>query len=340
MSTTTTDTARANSGTIPMRAAPGRALSLVGHPTTLTQDLGADEGTTLPEGQPAFDAQKLPALGGTTPPAATIAYALPNYQASRLADPSLALSAEIVDDLERVRIANANRLRILTATDADSDGEHRGFGLSLDHPDVARLAGIVDAMTKLEHDATLGLQRHMRAHPLGPWVAATIGIGEKQAARLIAATGDPYWNALHGRPRTVSELWAYSGLHTLPADQASHDTQLALIGGAHTGSDPGQSDPGTPCSDARVAAKRRKGQRSNWSNTTKMRAHLCATSCIKQARSPYRAIYDTRRTHTTTTHPEWTPGHSHNDALRIVSKAILRDLWRAARDIHEPFPPN
>lgn len=258
---------------------------------------------------------------------------------ARLADPSLMLAADVVDDLERVRIANENRLRQLTRAEVDSDGEERGFGLSADHPDVARLAGIVEAMAKLEHDATLGLQRHMRAHPLGPWVKATKGIGEKQAARLIAAVGDPYWNTLHDRPRTVSELWAYSGLHTLPVDRTSTDTQGTGVDRDQTGSDPGQRRSDSPPVSARAAAKRRKGQRANWSNTAKMRAFLCAQSCIKQAESPYRATYDARRAHTAITHPDWTLGHSHNDALRIVSKAILRDLWRAARDLHEGVTP-
>ena len=56
---------------------------------------------------------------------------------ARLADPSLMLAADVVDDLERVRIANENRLRQLTRAEVDSDGEERGFGLSADHPDVA-----------------------------------------------------------------------------------------------------------------------------------------------------------------------------------------------------------
>jgi len=50
--------------------------------------------------------------------------------------------------------------------------------------------------------------------------------------------------------------------------------------------------------------------------------------------SPYRVVYDTRRAHTAVTHPEWTDGHSHNDALRIAAKEVLKDLWRAARDYH------
>lgn len=44
----------------------------------------------------------------------------------------------------------------------------------------------------------------------------------------------------------------------------------------------------------------------------------------------YRHTYDQRRAHTAITHPEWTAGHSHNDALRIVGKEILRDLWTVA----------
>jgi hypothetical protein len=30
----------------------------------------------------------------------------------------------------------------------------------------------------------------------------------------------------------------------------------------------------------------------------------------------------------------WSDGHRHADALRIVSKTLLKDLWLAARDIH------
>jgi hypothetical protein len=45
----------------------------------------------------------------------------------------------------------------------------------------------------------------------------------------------------------------------------------------------------------------------------------------------YRHTYDARRAATAQTHPEWTDGHSHNDALRIVGKHILADLWKAAQ---------
>lgn len=249
-------------------------------------------------------------------------------------DPLLFVHVTAHGDLEQQRIASQNRLRILTTTEPDDDGVYRGFGLDPSHPDVGRLQGITDALAALEHGAELNLKRALRKCGIHPWVKAQVGLGEKQVARLLGVIGDPYWHLAEDRPRTVSELWAYCGLHVLPASQSSGGTRSPLAGGAQT-SDPGLAPPDAHDARAGVAARRQKGQRANWSTEAKTRAYLIATSCIKQARSPYRATYDTRRAHTATTHPDWTPGHSHNDALRITSKAILRDLWREAKRLHE-----
>lgn len=244
-----------------------------------------------------------------------------------LADPLLALAADVLDDLEKARISNENRLRQLTRSIEDKDGETRGFGLDEAHPDVARLAALVSMLAAAEHQAALNLARIMRHHPLGPWARGIKGVGDKQAARLLAAIGDPYirpeitrddGTVEPSRPRTVSELWAYTGNHT--------------IGGA--------------------APKRRKGQQANWSTDAKMRAYLIAESCVKHRDSPYRPVYDAARAkHAEALHchacercgPRGAPaqpdsplsdGHKHARAMRAVSKAILKDLWREARAIH------
>jgi hypothetical protein len=266
--------------------------------------------------------------------------------------PLLALLADTLDDLERTRIANENRLRQLTRTETDSDGEERGFGLTLDQPQVAALADVVAALGKLEHQATLNLQRALRKHPLGPWVKATVGVGEKQGARLIAAIGDPYWNTLYDRPRLVSELWAYCGLHVHPAAQTRFGTHRTCGGGGKQG-DPGHAPPEAQGRPAGVAPTRTRGQRANWSTTAKTRAYLIAESCIKQARSPYRAVYDEgREKYADAVHPapcrrcgpagkpadEGSPlsaGHQHARAMRLVMKEILRDLWTESKRIHE-----
>lgn len=246
-------------------------------------------------------------------------------------DPTLLMAAASVDDMEKARIAAENRYRQLTRLDPDEDGVIRGFGLDGSHPGVAAQAAIVTGLQQLEHQAILDLQRAMRRHPLGPWVKATVGIGEKQGARLLAAVGDPYWNTLHDRPRTVSELWAYCGLHVIPSGQnflVYHDAPAA------EDQDSGHGGPDTHGSHAGTAARRRKGQRANWSTEAKTRAYLCAVSCMKHRASPYRAVYDARRAHTAVTHPDWTDGHSHNDGLRIAAKEILKDLWRASAQLH------
>jgi hypothetical protein len=293
-----------------------------------------------------------PPVRGTTPPAPAMTPPESTACAPVLADPLLALAADVLDDLERVRIANENRLRQLTRDETDIDGEERGFGLTLDHPDVRRLAALVEALTKAEHDAELQLNRLMRKHPLGPWVKQARGVGEKQGARLLAAIGDPYWNDLHDRPRTVSELWAYCGYHVLRAGQRSLDAQSSSAGSGPTGGNPDQAMTDAQADGVGVAAGRARGQKANWSADAKMRAHLVAVSIVK-AGGQYREVYDEARAkYADSLHPAdcrrcgpagnpalaGTPrsaGHQHAMALRLVAKAVLRDLWREAKRLHE-----
>lgn len=238
----------------------------------------------------------------------------------QLADPFLSLAADIVEDLETVRIANENRLRQLTRTAVDSDGEERGFGLTDAHPDVRNLRQLVEAQKALEHQATLNLKRQLRKHPLSPWGKAQRGIGEKQLGRLLAVIGDPYWNNSTGSPSTVSQLWAYCGLHNVPSETGW------------------------------VAARRKKGQRANWNTNAKVRAFLIAESMLKAGN---REAYDRRKASTEGKlhdHPcvrcgpsgspaevgtPWSLSHRHADALRVLSKEMLKQLWREAKRLHD-----
>ena len=274
-------------------------------------------------------------------------------------DAALRIAADVLDDIERTRIANENRLRAVTED---------GFGGS---PQAASIQALIAGLQVLEHDAELTLRRTLRRHPLGSWVQGTVGVGEKQGARLLAAIGDPYWHSLYDRPRLVSELWAFAGYHVHRIDHHSSDTHRIRVDAEQTPvsppwldthearadgnkqGDPGQTVFDNHVGDAGVAPKRRKGQRANWSGQAKMRAYLVAESCMKQRRSPYRDLYDKRKNNTEgRTHvapcPQcgpkgkpaqvgspWSDGHRHADALRIVAKEILRDLWREARQLHE-----
>lgn len=229
----------------------------------------------------------------------------PTVGAGTLQDALLGLAAETLTDIERVRVATENRLRAMR-------DDH---GVS-DTPEYKRAEAILEALAAAEHQATLDLGRQMRQHPLGPWVAATVGIGPKQGARLIAAIGDPYWNTLEDRPRRgPAELWAFCGYK------------------------PGQ--------------KRQKGVRSNWNPDAKMRAHLCAEAVVKAgirkmngcddgdgydwarrtALTPQAAVYLKARA--SWSDRDVSDGHKHNHALRCVAKRILRDLYVAAKTLQE-----
>ena len=261
-------------------------------------------------------------LEGSEHPADSDINATPVSGPSRLDDALLLIYADALDDLERTRISTENRARALA--------DIKGLSESKEY---ARLRALAADLADLEHHIQLDLQRAMRRHPLSPWVAATKGVGMKQAARLLAAIGDPYIDHRTNTPRTVSQLWAYCGYHVLsghnPLDHHAIPAGENLCAG-HTHQV--QFDAQVNC--VGVAAKRRKGQRANWNNTAKMRAYLIAVSCMKHT-GPFRTVYDTRRAHTAVSHPEWTPGHSHNDALRIVAKAVLKEMWRESKRLYE-----
>ena len=253
-----------------------------------------------------------------------------------LYDPTLEMAAKIVDDLENMRKANENRLRQLTRDVEDSDGETRGLGLPLDHPDVARVAGIVEGIKHLEGEAIKNLQKIVRRHPLwNGFLKAQKGVGEKQSARLLAAIGDPYWHVPYDRPRTVSELWAYCGYHVLPGTQPPIDTRDPHGAGIQTSTSSNIHTRVDTHGLYGVAARRTRGQKVNWNPDAKMRAYLIGTQCQIYFDSPYRIVTDQRRSHTAITHPEWTKLHSLNDGIRVATKTFLKDLWIASRDIHE-----
>jgi hypothetical protein len=313
-------------------------------------------------------------------------------------DRTLAFAANVVDDLEVVRIAMQNRLRALTRggpaderitkgkaksvedLEPDKDGEERGWALEADDPDVLLLADVVDNLLKIEDRVVKALERKMRDHRLGPWVAAHKGCGDKQVARLLGAIGDPYWRpelthddgtTTPAGPRTVAALRRYCGLDPVPAaDQGLPDDQSLNVGGDGTG-DPGQSPYDTQISTARVARRRIKGKRAKWSHKARKNAWLIVTSCKKQvagktagtcivddderikhadgcACSPYRVLYDdARRKYDNAIHDHdcaqckrkagepLTAGHQEGRAMRLVSKEILKDLWREAKRLHE-----
>jgi len=230
-------------------------------------------------------------------------------------DPVLYQLAAGLYDVESVRKAQANRLRILTATGVDSDGVSRGFGLAADDPAVAVLEAQVEALAATEKALVKGLEKRLRLHPLHSWVKAQNGLGDKTVGRLLGSLGDPYWHDLHDRPRSIGELFAFCGV-----------------------AGPGQ--------------RKQRGQQVTWNPELRMRLWNIVQPIIKNRRSRYRTVYDAgRERYAEKLHTEscvrcgpkgkpaesgspWSDGHKHGAAMRLVMREILRDLWSESRRLH------
>lgn len=237
---------------------------------------------------------------------------------------ALRAASDTLNDVEALRIATENRHRMLTRSTEDKDGHIRGYGLTKDEPMVALTAATLEALVFQEKALTKQIEKEVKKTPYENWIKRSRGIGAKQAARLLAALGDPYLNEQTGEPRTVSQLWAYSGY--------------------------GRIQDG-------VTMRPRKGMSQEelfglGNPQVKMRLHMIAKSVVKAGPGEggkYREIYDTERLvqdmkvhsapcpqcHEKEAGTPLKPGHQHARALRKVAKEVLRDLWIEGKVYYE-----
>lgn len=241
-----------------------------------------------------------------------------------------------LDDIERLRIMNGNRI---------SAGKREGVEL----PWMDTISSQLDA---LEHSVELELKRAWRKHPLAAWAKTIPGAGEVLMGRLIAEIGDPA-----DRPNPA-KLLAYCG-HGDPARAGQvpkSATQEELF------------KRGSPAAKKATwklayqfmrtvgssAQTTRSSKSKGWpsapdSASATTTAMPIAPAPRHSSRSPYRDVYDERKAATVgklhdkpckrcgpSGHPApagspWSDAHRHADALRIVGKRFLIDLWVASR---------
>lgn len=152
----------------------------------------------------------------------------------------------------------------------------------------------IPALRKIRDQLMRQLGRVAKDTPLGEWQQSTKGLGP--AVFLLLGSIPPLSDFT-----TVSKVWKYTGLDV--------------------------RDDGR-------APKRKAGERLGFSNRARSFALIrVGDPCIKHRESPYRAIYDARRVRSAEVHPEWTDGHAHADARRVMVKAIIRDAWRVSRGL-------
>lgn len=282
---------------------------------------------------------------------------------------------DIFDDMEHVVIANANRVRSLTQGGLGETSETRLLRDTVDvlrrQQDVVELE-LKRALRKHPLAPWLksitGVGEKQGARLLGALGDPYWNSYSHKSDCKCGNCPDPA-----GRPRRgPAELWAYCGLHTLPIDQPAADVLTHRVDGNTTGSHVDHASHDAQAVGINVAARKQRGQRANWNATAKMRVYLIAEKCVMNtgepyvitkgkragqtvqcARSQYRDIYDKRKENTIgrvhaalcyrcgpKDHPAkpgtpWSDAHRHADALRIVSKRILRDMWRESKRLHE-----
>ncbi|HVA92416.1 MAG TPA: hypothetical protein VNL71_21545 [Chloroflexota bacterium] len=224
--------------------------------------------------------------------------------------------AEAFNDVMKLRVGVTNR-----------------FERAPIHPDsIAPLREQLEEMEKVFKKTLLAEYRRNVPVPILAWQKETLGLGDHTFARLLGHLQHPvhatpkHWVGsgkdnrvlTEGEPfdRTVGQLWSYCGL-----------------------GDPSRKRKrGMDAAEALAAG----------SPAIRSIMFVIAEGCKKQARSPYRAVYDACRVKYAehvhdkpcppcgkTGHPApegspWKKGHQQGAALEVVAKAILKDLWLAS----------
>lgn len=163
------------------------------------------------------------------------------------------------------------------------------------------------------------------------WQSRARGVGEHLLARLLGVIGHPV--------HTTQHKWVGEG----------DDRELVVV----REFDRRVSDLWSYCGHGDPERKRRKGMSAEDAAAcgrpeAKMLTHLIAEGTVKAGVrkhddaptewtwdsrygiSKYGELYQERRIETYKNR-DWTPGHCQNDALRIVGKEVLKDLWLAAQ---------
>jgi hypothetical protein len=167
--------------------------------------------------------------------------------------------------------------------------------------DLAVIIASMEPGDAARHQIELEMARTVRKLPAYPWAKSVKGLGDVGLAVIIGEAGDL------GSYPTKGHLWKRLGL--APFEGQAYST-WRMKGGltSEQWTDAGYSP-------------RRRAEIFSVIGDPLFRAQSVA-------QGPYRAVYDRRRSLTGETHPDWTKAHSHADALRVMTKIMLRDLWR------------
>lgn len=177
--------------------------------------------------------------------------------------------------------------------------------------DLAVVTSAIEPLHKARHQVELDMKKLARSLPVAEWAKGVHGLGELGLAVIIAEAGD-----LSKYPKK-GHLWKRLGL-AVHGDKAYSTWRMKGGLTAEQWTEAGYS----PRRRAEVYAV--------------ISEPLFRQQTVVQG--PYRVRYDSRRAATAITHEDWTKGHSHMDALRVMTKYLLRDLWKEWRRVNAGPP--
>lgn len=229
------------------------------------------------------------------------------------------------DDVEARAKACKEAEKIIKAA-KEGEGEHDVVSLIVTSTEAAKP---FDAMRLA---AEKEMRKIARKSPLWPWAEGIRGLGDLGLSVILAEAGDP------GKYSTVSKLWKRLGLAPIvKGDKTQAASSWRMKGGlnaedwTNAGYNPKRRAEIYSCIDEPLF-------RQQSGNLDK------ETGEVTKEAGPYRLVYDARRARTAETHPDWSKAQSHKDAMRIMTKQLIADLWsewRRASAAVEPIthPP-
>jgi len=206
---------------------------------------------------------------------------------------------------------------------------------------VPILGKLYAAAWKQECEMGAQMQSLIGRHPAWPWLRRVKGVGSVLAARLLSRLD-------LARAPSPASFWAYCGLGTVAAEELVCDRCGARVfvspgtrvAAAHTppsgrGRCSGTLRPRGLTDEVRVAQGRpRRGERAPYDMEAKTICYLIGVSFVRCG-GPYREVYDERKLHLASTHPDWPAKRMHLAAVRATVKRFLADLWVAWHDAED-----
>lgn len=267
-------------------------------------------GKDSPEQEPS-SARALPAVDGPSPLPVDQGHSATRIRiVDREGWTELRIRAENFHDAQEARITVNNR--------ADRGGVDKAEYL----PQIEATRSAEESWKKFL------LQQYRRTVPehIRAWQDETPGVGEHTLARLLGHIGHPVL--------TIPHRWEGSGEDRVLLELEPMERRV--------------SDLWSYCGHGDPTRKRRKGMTAEdaarlGNPKAKVALRLLAYQAVRQIggvnkagvtmpRSPYRDVYEKRKA-ITAERASWEgtrDAHRHEDALRIVGKEILRDLWKVA----------